>query len=111
MITPSVAPSARAATTKSRVRSVSASARICRAMPAHPESARASTMLSSVGPNRPVTSNRRSKGGNARITSVSRISVASVRPPKYPAVRPTATPMTDWTRTAAPLTRNEMPPP
>src|SRR5207249_7249433 len=47
-----------------------------------------------LGPRAPAIAIARISGGNARNTSVRRMSASSTRPPAYPATRPTAVPIT-----------------
>ena len=68
--------------------------RIIRAYVGHHTTTSASIALRKSGPSAAAIASARMIGGKARKTSVTRITVSSTRPPRYPAAAPVATPIT-----------------
>src|SRR5579883_1769484 len=87
-----LAPSARAAVTKSRSRTASVAARATRVTAGTVNMPRTRMRLTIDGPRYATTASARTKGGKASNTSVRPMMMSSIRPPKYPARRPSAPP-------------------
>src|ERR1051326_2871624 len=103
---PGSAPSARAAATNSRSRTLNTSARTSRLVPNHPVSPISSTSTASGTCSHSATTiSSMNIRGMASPTSTSRISVASTQRRKYPATPPTPTPVV----TATSIARAPMP--
>ena len=101
-------PSPRAASTNSLPLSASTWARVWRAMPTQPVSPMAMKMFSSPAPSIDITRMTNSRRGNAYMTSMKRVRITSVRPPRYPEIAPIGTPIATTSNWAPRPTSIEM---
>ena len=96
------------ASTNSRSRIAMTCARTTRATAAQPTMPRARISDSKLGPTAATTAISNSSAGYARVTSATRITALSMRPPKYPATNPSSVPMSKDIKRDAMLTCMEM---
>src|SRR5882757_609941 len=108
---PRPAPTARAAWTNSRSRTVMTTPRTTRPVVGHTNTPRATISIHTLGPKMPASTMTTTMLGKDRKMSAVRMIIMSIQPPNVPAMEPSAAPMTIASAAAARPTPIEIRPP